>query len=204
MKFEAYTSDTTMSKFLNIQSVEANILGEILPKDIAKMVETYVYHVYNIYGDDIIYANGVYKIKDFSFDEKEFTDNKYNLVEGEDDGEYNMKDYKFYLGEVSTLDFDQAVYVFSRAIAKYIVDLCINGYTQSWELDRYGEEEFDTEFLLYELFRNFTVNDNNSISYDNTDDPSDEVYRMYFTALELSKYRTYFTALYDKVKPQWK
>ena len=44
MKFEAYTSDTTMSKFLNIQSVEANILGEILPKDIAKMVETYIYH----------------------------------------------------------------------------------------------------------------------------------------------------------------
>ena len=195
MKFEAYTSDTTMSKFLNIQSVEANILGEILPKDIAKMVETYVYHVYNIYGDDIIYANGVYKIKDFSFDEKEFTDNKYNLVEGEDDGEYNMKDYKFYLGEVGTLYFDQAVYVFSRAISKILVDICVSGYT-TWDMLEINEK-FNVRDIFAELCCNFNV-DNETIIYKGG---KQEMYENYNAWLE--KRNDYLNALYDRVKQHW-
>ena len=198
MKIEAYTSDTTMSKFINIKSVEANILGKILPKDIAKMVETYVYRVYNIYGVEVIYANGVYKIKNFSIDEKDVTDNKYNIVEFPEiyePNEYAMKHDKFYLGEVGTLYFDQAVYVFSRAISKILVDICVSGYT-TWDMLEINEK-FNVRDIFAELCCNFNV-DNETIIYKGG---KQEMYENYNAWLE--KRNDYLNALYDRVKQHW-
>ena len=124
-------------------------------------IEAYTSDTTNM--SSVEFENGIYKVKEFFFNEEEFEydDEDYEPIE---DGEYIWKSDKFYLGDFKTLDgTSETIYALSRAIAKAIIDRSINGIN----------EPVDVEMILDLWMEHLHVDSDDDD--DDDDDDEDEV-----------------------------